>query len=337
MSSSFDQLREKMAGPSAVSTAHPGAAPSFWDTVTKPDLKNRVEQLPVEQLHPYHNHKFKMRLESEYFQSLRSSIRENGIKTPLLVRPHPTMTGHFEIIAGHHRWMAAKEEALTMLPCIVEELNDYEADQMQGETNIERPDWLPSEKAWSYKIHLEATVALHGIHAGRPADNLPTGSANLRADDLAAERFGISGDQLRMYIKLTDLIPELLDLVDERRINVKAAYQLAFIPAGEQYLVLSIMQDNPKLRIKEAQAKLMREVYEASGNLTGEDVEDALGLNTPPVEDGEPKQKKINLSIPDVFDGLLKEHKADPELLERIEATVWKYLGEILRSTNAEE
>lgn len=332
MSSSFDQLREKMADPSAASATHPGAAPSFWDTVTKPDLKNRVEQLPVERLHPYHNHKFKMRLESEYFQSLRSSIRENGVRTPLLIRPHPKMTGHFEIIAGHHRWMAAKEEGLTKVPGIVEELNDYEADQMQGETNIERPDWLPSEKAWSYKIHLEATVALYGIHAGRPADNSPTGSANLRADDLTAERYSISGDQLRMYIKLTSLLPDLLDMVDDRRIAVKAGYQLAFISADAQQPILTVMEGSPKLKINEASARLIREVYEATGGITITDVEDALSLNPSPTRGDEPKQKMFRLSLPDVFEGRLKAHKDDPDLLERIEAVIWKYLGEVERS-----
>lgn len=305
--------------------------PDFWDTILKPAAKSNIKEIGLAELHDFGNHTFKL-IDNDDFRALVSSIRDKGIKEPLIVRPHPTVAGEYEIIAGHRRRLAAKEAGLAHVPCIVEPLSDADAIILMAESNIQRPGWLPSEKANTYKAHLDATTELFNIRAGRPAGNSPTGSANLRADDLAAERFGVSGDQLRMYIKLTELLPELLDLVDEHRIPVKAGYQLAFISNDAQQPILTVMQRSPKLRINEASAKLIREVYEASGNLTKEDVENVFSLRQTHEEGTEAIQKNVRFTLPDVFDGRLKLHKDDPELLERIEAVIWKYLGEVERS-----
>ena len=248
--------------------------------------QEQVQQLPATALRPKSNHTFKVRTGSPHYTALVDSIRSSGIRTPLLVRRDPVQPGAYEIIAGHTRWTAAQELELATVPCIVAQLSDADADIMMAETNIQRPDWLPSERAKTYKVWLEAVQTETGITQGQRTDTTSgTECPKLgRNRDVAAQRFGIGPKTLDMYIKLNDLIPELLDMVDANAVDsktgiqVKAGYQLAFLSPNSQQVVVAVLADNPKILLKEAQAKALRQA-ETDGRLTALDAEEALGLS----------------------------------------------------------
>ena len=161
------------------------------------------------------------------------------------------------------------------------------------ESNLQRPDWKPSEKARSFKAWLAAVREEMGIRPGRPT-NSPTGAANLRADDAAAERLGLSGDTLRLYIKLNDLASPLLALVDAGRVTVKAGYQLAFLDAEAQRVTYNVFAPGKGI-IKEDTARALRVWAEQRGRLTPNDVRDILRGGK---GKDEPKVKTISFSVP---------------------------------------
>ena len=195
----------------------------------------------------------------------------------------------------------AQELELATVPCIVAQLSDADADIMMAETNIQRPDWLPSERAKTYKVWLEAVQTETGITQGQRTDTTSgTECPKLgRNRDVAAQRFGIGPKTLDMYIKLNDLIPELLDMVDANAVDsktdiqVKAGYQLAFLSPNSQQVVVAVLADNPKILLKEAQAKALRQA-ETDGRLTALDAEEALGLSG---EQLPHRTKRISISI----------------------------------------
>lgn len=138
--------------------------------------QEQVQQLPATALRPKSNHTFKVRTGSPHYTALVDSIRSSGIRTPLLVRRDPVQPGAYEIIAGHTRWTAAQELGLATVPCIVAQLSDADADIMMAETNIQRPDWLPSERAKTYAVWMEATRRSTGIKAGGDRTKEQTGT-----------------------------------------------------------------------------------------------------------------------------------------------------------------
>ena len=262
--------------------------------------QEQVQQLPVTALRPKSNHTFKVRTDSAHYAALVDSIRSSGIQTPLLVRRDPMQPGAYEIIAGHTRWTAAQELGLTTVPCIVAQLSDADADIMMAETNIQRPDWLPSERARTYKVWLEAVQTETGITQGQRTDTTSgTECPKLgRNRDVAAQRFGIGSKTLDMYIKLNDLTPELLELVDgnasdpKHGIQVKAGYQLAFLPTEQQEPVLAWLTEHPEYLMKENSAKMLRQVdFQAEWEI------DELLEEKPREKDKSAKPKQIKFSV----------------------------------------
>lgn len=262
--------------------------------------QEQVQQLSVTALRPKSNHTFKVRTDSAHYAALVDSIRSSGIQTPLLVRRDPMQPGAYEIIAGHTRWTAAQELGLTTVPCIVAQLSDADADIMMAETNIQRPDWLPSERARTYKVWLEAVQTETGITQGQRTDTTSgTECPKLgRNRDVAAQRFGIGSKTLDMYIKLNDLTPELLELVDgnasdpKHGIQVKAGYQLAFLPTEQQETVLAWLTEHPEYLMKENSAKMLRQVdFQAEWEI------DELLEEKPREKDKSAKPKQIKFSV----------------------------------------
>lgn len=296
--------------------------------------QEQVQQLPVTALRPKSNHTFKVRTDSAHYAALVDSIRSSGIQTPLLVRRDPMQPGAYEIIAGHTRWTAARELGLTTVPCIVAQLSDADADIMMAETNIQRPDWLPSERARTYKVWLEAVQTETGITQGQRTDTTSgTECPKLgRNRDVAAQRFGIGSKTLDMYIKLNDLTPELLDMVDANAldaktgIQVKAGYQVAFLSPISQQVVMAVLGDYPEILLKEAQAKALRQA-EMDGHLTAWAVERALGLGLS--DEKKPRQtKRISFAIPEVLlpEGA-KQLTKDPAFQAALAAWIRAYMG----------
>lgn len=294
--------------------------------------REQVQELPVAALRPKSNHTFKVRRDSTHYGALKESIRCSGVKTPLLVRRDPAQPGSYEIIAGHTRWTAATELQLSTVPCIVAQLSDTDADILMAETNIQRPDWLPSERAKSYKVWLEAIQNETGVRRGQRSDLGPLTSATElpklnRPRDLAAQRFGISGQMLSIYIKLNDLLPELLELVDgnvedpKRGIQVKAGYQLAFLPAEQQATVLAWLAEHPEYLLKEKSAKILRQVeFQADWEI------DELLEEKPREKDTGDKPKQIKFSVPaELLPDGAESLARDPKFQEALTAWVRQY------------
>ena len=312
-------------------------APQGMDVLTaimqpRPASQGDIVQIPGGKLHSFSGHTFKLRPDDDpYMLSLLESIRENGILEPLLVRPHPAAAGEYEIIAGHTRHYLGDKAGLTVFPCVIRTLDDAEAVIQMGESNVQRPDWLPSEKARTYKAHLEA---IREKRRGKqePGSCFPDSGTNQEPGswfaqrgngqirDLAAQRWGITGKALELYIKLNDLSPVLLDMVDGGRIPVKAGFQLAFLPEEYQSALGNLLMTHPNVKVNEAQAKELRQ-------LKPDDFPYVLGLWSRSA-----KRPTWNVALPrDLLPEGAKAHLADPELQRRIAAVVRDYVESITR------
>lgn len=221
-------------------------------------LKGDIQEIPVTDLIPFHNHTFKVDTTRDDFRDLVESIRQNKkILNPVLVRPYK---GKYEIISGHRRTEAGKTVGLLTIPCIVKDLSDDEATVVMVDSNIQRTDLLPSEKANSYKAKFEALK-----HLREEATDIEGESRNILGEDL-----GESGRTITRYISLTRLIPPLLEDVDAGLIKVSVAYDLAALSEKEQNLLYDFLLDYGR-KVSVKQGKLLREM---SGSLTEEKIED---------------------------------------------------------------
>lgn len=195
----------------------------------------RVREIPVTELKPFQNHPFKVSQDDE-MNRLCESIKEYGVLSPLMARPLPG--GGYEIVSGHRRKIAAELLGMEKLPVLVREMSDDEAVILMVDSNIQRENLLPSEKAFAYKMKLEAMKR----QAGRPKNNSPQLAANFRSDDEVAKSAGISGDTIRRYIRLTELAPPLLELVDQKRIAFSPAVELSYLTKQEQAELWSLIE-----------------------------------------------------------------------------------------------
>ena len=189
-------------------------------------MKEYIRQLPPDKLLPFQNHPYQVR-EDAAMEELTESIRTHGVLSPLLARPKDE---GYELVSGHRRRLAAQKLGLKAIPVLVREMTDDEAVILMVDSNLQRENLLPSEKAFAYKMKLEAMKR----QAGRHPKNSPQLAANLRTDDEIAKQVGISGDTLRRYIRLTNLIPPLLQMVDEGRIAFSPAVELSYLTKDEQ-------------------------------------------------------------------------------------------------------
>ena len=194
-----------------------------------------VIQIPLSELYPFPNHPFKVR-NDEAMREMLKSVSQYGVLTPAIVRPREA--GGYEIIAGHRRKHASEAAGLETLPAIVREMDDDAATILMVDSNIQRENILPSEKAQAYKMKLEAIKRRAGRPAKETENNSPNFSANFRSDDEIGAAMGVSGDTIRNYISLTLLIPELQQMVDDKKIAVTPAYQITALKPEEQVLLV---------------------------------------------------------------------------------------------------
>ena len=196
----------------------------------------QVQQIPIDALHPFTNHPFKV-LDDEAMTRTVESIAQYGVLSPLIARPRPE--GGYEIISGHRRQYAAKLAGLDTLPVIVRQMSDDAAVILMVDSNLQREHILPSERAFAYKMKLEALK-----NQGARSDlTSPQVAAKFRSDDAVAKDQGISGDTVRRYIRLTNLVPELLDMVDEKKIAFNPAVELSYLDESQQRDFLEAMED----------------------------------------------------------------------------------------------
>ena len=201
------------------------------------EQREQVQQIPIDALHPFTNHPFKV-LDDEAMTRTVESIAQYGVLAPLIARPRPDGDG-YEIISGHRRQYAAKLAGLETLPVIVRQMSDDAAVILMVDSNLQREHILPSERAFAYKMKLD-TIKNQGARSDLTSPQL---AAKFRSDDAVAKDQGISGDTVRRYIRLTSLIPELLDMVDEKKISFNPAVELSYLDESQQRDFLEAMDD----------------------------------------------------------------------------------------------
>lgn len=247
----------------------------------------KIDEIDISKIRDFPNHPFKV-IDDEKMDALVESIKERGVLSPAIVRPKED--GTYEMISGHRRKHASKRAGLKTLKCLVKDLTDDEATILMVDSNIQREEILPSEKAFAYKMKLDAIK-----HQGKRTDLIEestscpvvTKSAKEIADD-NSER------QVYRYIRLTNLVDELLDLVDEKKLGFRTAVELSYLEVDNQYCVYDLMQEN-EIAPNLAQAIHLKKL-EQEGHLTEEKIEKMLS------KEKANQREKISLTIDSIKD-----------------------------------
>ena len=245
---------------------------SFDDIFSTDESRNveKIQQISISELHHFKDPPFKV-LDDEAMQRTVESVAQFGVLAPLIARPREE--GGYEIISGHRRQHAAELAGLKTLPVIVRNMDDDQAVIQMVDSNLQREHILPSERAFAYKMKLEAIKRT----AGRPSKNVSQIGTQKRSDQIMAEEMGESRNQIQRFIRFTNLIPELLDLVDQKKISFNPAVELSYLADSEQQDFLEAMQDTqnaPSLSQAQRIKKLSQEgqcSYEAIFDIMGEE------------------------------------------------------------------
>ena len=200
--------------------------------------RKKVQEIPLGELHPFRNHPFKVK-DDAAMQDTVDSVREYGVLVPAIARPNPD--GGYELIAGHRRHHASELAGKETMPVIVRDLDDDAATIIMVDSNLQREELLPSERAFAYKMKLDAMKRQAGRPMKENRDQVGHNFSGKRTVELIAENAPDSRNQIQRYIRLTELIPELLDMVDERKIAFNPAVELSYLKKEEQTLLLEAM------------------------------------------------------------------------------------------------
>ena len=222
------------------------------------EMADQVIQVKLSELHPFEGHPFKV-LDDETMENTVESIKQIGIAVPLLVRPDPY--GGYEIISGHRRQRAAELAGLDTVPVIVKDLDDDAAIILMVDSNIQRENLLPSERAWAYKLKLDAMKHQAGRPLKENSSQVGNNIGKISSEELAQE-VGTSRNQIFRFIRLTNLIPELMDMVDEKQIAFNPAVELSYLKPKEQrefLLAMESAQTAPSLSQAQRLKKLSQE------------------------------------------------------------------------------
>ena len=218
--------------------------PSADDLFTTQEERNHknqeyVKNISIYEITDFPNHPFKVKMDDKMLETIES-VRDHGVLVPALVREKPT--GGYEMISGHRRKMASELAGKETMPCIVRNLSDDQAVIVMVDSNLQREEILPSEKAFAYKMRLEAM----NRQAGRPSKNNLTPVVSdlngLRTNEALGKEVGESRETIRRYIRLTELIPEILEMVDDKKISMRPAVELSYLPKVEQEILYDIME-----------------------------------------------------------------------------------------------
>ena len=226
--------------------------------------QERVQEIPLSELHPFEGHPFRV-VDDEEMMKTAESVRDFGVLTPAIVRPDPD--GGYEIVSGHRRHRASELAGKETMPAIVRDLDDDAATIIMVDSNLQRESLLPSERAFAYKMKLEA-MKHQGERVDLTCSQVGNKLAGKKSSELLAEQVGQSKNQIFRYIRLTNLIPEILDMVDEKRIAFTPAVELSYLSKEQQQSLYDTMECEdctPSL----AQAIKMKE-FSRDGKLTAE-------------------------------------------------------------------
>ena len=268
--------------------------------------REQIQQIPISELHPFKNHPFKV-LDDEAMQRTVESVAQFGVLAPLIARPRPE--GGYEIISGHRRQHAAELAGLKTLPVIVRNMSDDEAVIHMVDSNLQREHILPSERAFAYKMKLDAMKRT----AGRPSKNMSQIGTQKRSDQIMAEEMGESRNQIQRFIRLTNLIPELLDLVDQKKISFNPAVELSYLTDSEQRDFFEAMQDTqnaPSL----SQAQRIKKLSQA-GKCSYDAIFDIMG-----------EEKKAEMDRVTIKNDVLRKYFPKSYTPRQMEETILKLL-----------
>ena len=222
----------------------------------------KIQEIPLSELHPFKNHPFKVK-DDEAMMETADSIKQYGVLVPAIARPDPE--GGYELVAGHRRHRASELAEKETMPVIVRDLDDDAATIIMVDSNLQRESLLPSERAFAYKMKLDAMK-----HQGERVDLTCSQVGNKlegkKSSEILAEQVGQSKNQIFRYIRLTELIPELIDMVDEKKIALNPAYELSFLKKEEQVDLLDAV-DSEQATPSLSQAQRLKK-YSQEGHLT---------------------------------------------------------------------
>ena len=212
----------------------------LFTTQEERDQKNQeyVKNISVYDISDFPNHPFKVKMDAKMVETIES-VREHGVLVPALVREKST--GGYEMISGHRRKMASELAGLENIPCIVRNLSDDEAVIVMVDSNLQREEILPSEKAFAYKMKLEA-MKRQGKRTDLTSEPMARKLKGKESAEILGEQVGESKDTIRRYIRLTELIPEILEMVDNKKIAMRPAVELSYLPKEEQEILYDTME-----------------------------------------------------------------------------------------------
>ena len=288
----------------------------------------KVVRIPLAELHPFPNHPFHVR-DDEAMQNTVDSIKEYGVLTPGIVRPRED--GGYEIVAGHRRKHGSELAGLTDMPCIVREMDNDTATILMVDSNIQREDILPSERAQAYKMKLDAIRR----KAGRPAKNAEISTAGncdqvghnydgKRSVQIVADEAGESKTQVQRYIRLTELQPELQQMVDEKKIAMTPAVELSYLKPEEQQMLLTAI-DSEQATPSLSQAQRMKKLSQA-GKLNDDTMLDIM------MEQKKPEKCDLTFS-----GDVLRKYFPRSYTPQRMEETILKLLDAWLRTRQRDQ
>ena len=240
--------------------------------------REQVQQIPIGELFPFKNHPFKV-LDDESMQRTVESVEQYGVLSPLIARPRPE--GGYEIISGHRRQHAAQLAGLDALPVIVRNMDDDAAVLLMVDSNLQRENILPSERAFAYKMKLEA-LKNQGARSDLTCGQIGHKLNGAKARDIVADESGDNARNVQRFIRLTNLVPELLDMVDEKKIAFNPAVELSYLDESQQRDFLEAMEDTqnaPSLSQAQRLKKLAQEghfSYDVAFAVMGEEKKDEL-------------------------------------------------------------
>ena len=240
--------------------------------------REQVQQIPIGELYPFKNHPFKV-LDDESMQRTVESVEQYGVLSPLIARPRPE--GGYEIISGHRRQHAAQLAGLDTLPVIIRQMDDDAAVLLMVDSNLQRENILPSERAFAYKMKLEA-IKNQGARSDLTCGQIGHKLNGAKARDIVADESGDNARNVQRFIRLTNLVPELLDMVDEKKIAFNPAVELSYLDEAQQRDFLEAMNDTqnaPSLSQAQRFKKLAQEghfSYDVAFAVMGEEKKDEL-------------------------------------------------------------
>lgn len=270
------------------------------------EQREQVRQIPIGELFPFKNHPFKV-LDDDSMSDTVESVKQYGVLSPLIARPRPK--GGYEIISGHRRQHAAQLAGLDTLPVIVRQMDDDAAVLLMVDSNLQRENILPSERAFAYKMKLEA-IKNQGVRSDLTS---PQVASKFRSDDEVAKGQGISGDTVRRFIRLTNLIPELLDMVDNKTVSFNPAVELSYLSPEQRQEVIRAMDDTQNFP-SVSQAKRIKKLAQ-DGTFTTETVVAIMG-----------EEKKSELDTVTIKNDTLRKYFPRSYTPKQMEDTIIKLL-----------